>query len=204
MTTLSELCQDVYIHTNRPDLSSETQLALRTAARKFHLMDFWKRDYKERVLPLSAASTLFALDIPSNFENWRKFDYIRPWDQINSVPIGGEESKLSFLDPAAIFDEFGRTKTNVYYVSGSNLQIKTSQGYDAFVIGWYSYPNLGPNDFASWIADMYPELLVEEASGRILHIIGMVDEGNKFVDPVKGTVYNPITGHLQAFRANVL
>jgi len=201
MTTLGELCSDVYVLTGRPGLAAETQLAIRTAARKFHLWDFWMRDKQEKLLKYSATSNAFTVDIPSVFANWRKFDYIRTYDQVAATP---KDKYIKAVAPSSIFDEFSRNKEDVCYVAGTNLQMKTADAEDAFLVGWYTYPNLGVNNFSSWIADMYPELLVEEAAGRIMQAIGMVEEGNKFVDPQKGSVYHPITGHLQVLRINEL
>lgn len=201
MTTLNELCQDVYTLTGRPDLVADTQLALRAAARKFHLIDFWFRDHQEKALDLGTPNQNFSFDIPSNFTNWRKFSYIRPVDPIQGMP---KDKYIKFQDPTAIFDEFGRSKTDVFYTAGTRINMKTLDSESAFLFGWYSFPNLGPSNFASWIADMYPELLVYAATGEILNVIGQVDEANKILDPAKGMIYNPESGMLKILRTNEL
>jgi hypothetical protein len=201
MTTLSELCADVFTLTNRPDLVSETQLALRHATQKMHLLDFWSRDRAERQLSFATAAMNFSASIPSNFENWRKFAYVRPFDPDTLTP---KDRYINEIAPDKLFDEFNRNKTDVYYVAGTLLNMKTRDSESAFLFGWYKYPNTTVAGYASWIADMYPAIIVEEAAGRILHVIGMVEEGNKFVDPRIGSVYHPITGHLQALRVNEL
>lgn len=190
---LGELCADVYTLTGRPDLVADTQLAIRHATQKFHLHDFWLRDHEERRLDFSASSQNFQINIPSTFTNWRKFDYIRPYDQTTGTP---SNKLIRPIAPSNIFDEFNRQKSDIYYVSGNLMNMRTLNAENGFLIGWYKYPNTMPNNYSSWIADMYSAIIVEEAAGRILQAIGMVDEGNKFVDPQKGSVYHPITGHL--------
>lgn len=199
MTTLSELCADVFTLTNRPDLVSETQLALRHATQKMHLIDFWTRDRAERFVAFSELGMNFTIPVQSNFENWRKFAYIRPFDLDTSTP---KDRYINEITPDRIFDEFNRSKTDIYYVAGTALNIKSRDEERAFLFGWYKYPNTTVAGYSSWIADIYPAIIVEEAAGRILHIIGMVEEGNKFVDPRIGSVYHPVTGHLQALRIN--
>ena len=44
MATLATLADDVYVLTNRPDLVSETRVALRKAIMKLHSADTFKRD----------------------------------------------------------------------------------------------------------------------------------------------------------------
>lgn len=201
---LSELCADVYVKTNRPDLAAETQLAIRNAARKFHLLEFFQRDRAEKLISFTALGTAFSIPIAANFENWRKFKYIRPWDADASAPKGGENRMIKEVDPAKIFDEFGSSKVDVGYVAGDQLNFKTSEAESAFVVCWYKYPNLNVNNFSSWIADMYPEILIEHATGDMLNILGQVEEANKILDPQKGTIFNPMFGMLHALKVNEL
>lgn len=181
---VGQLCEAVQVLTARPDLVSETQLAVRSATLFFHLKDFWMRDRIEKLLPFNATLTNFQVDLPANFTNWRKFSYIRKWD--GSVGEPGDYIKQ--MDPTAMFDEFAAKKTNVYYVSGTKLNMKTSEGQSAFLVGWYTYPNV-TDQFNSWIADMLPYAIIDMAAGDILNKIGQVDEANKLIDPQKGKVF---------------
>jgi hypothetical protein len=198
---LGELCADVYVLTNRNDLVSETQLAIRAAARKFHLWDFWMRDLQERVLAFDASGQNFSFDIPSNFQNWRKFSYIRPVDPISGVPF---DRYINPVSADKVFDEFGRNKTDVFYVAGTKMNMKTSDSQQTFLFGWYTIPNLSTMNFSSWLADLYPELLIYEAAGYILQIIGQVEAANKIIDPQKGIIYNPLNGMLKVLQTNEL
>ena len=48
MTTLTDLCADVYTITNRPDLINETKLAVKAATLKMHQSDYYYRDLLEQ------------------------------------------------------------------------------------------------------------------------------------------------------------
>jgi hypothetical protein len=196
-----ELCDDVITITNRPELVAETQLAVRNATLKFHMIDFFFRDRVEKLLQFSASSTGFQIDIKTEFENWRKFDYIRPYDLNTAAP---KNKYIKEVAPSNIFDQFTRAKTDVCYVAGTSLNMRTADAESAFLCGWFKYPKVTPNNFSSWIAEMYPAIIVEEAAGRMLWVLGMVEEGNKFIDPVRGSVYVPYTGHLAVLKANEL
>lgn len=196
-----ELCQDVITITNRPDLISEIQLAVRIATSKFHMIDFWMRDRAERILIFPQSDTRFTVDLLVTFANWRKFSYIRPYDQVSANPINKFINEIS---PSAIFDEYSQQKTDIFYVAGNLMNMKCKESQNAFLIGWFKYPNVQISSYASWIADMYPAIIVEEAAGRIYNSIGQVDEANKYIDPQRGSIYNPINGHLAILRTNEL
>lgn len=193
-----QLCSEVYTLTGRPDLVAETQLAVRRAALYFHGLDTWFRDFNEKRLAFDAVSYNFSINITQNFTNLRKIRYIKPFDYTTGTVKANRDIKHCM--PDNLWDEFGRDKKDVYYVAGTNLNIRASQTENGFLIGYYSLPNVS-DSFASWIGDVYPYAIVEEAAGRLMHMIGMIDEGNKFVDPQKGSV---IVTHIPWLRSNAI
>jgi hypothetical protein len=195
-----QLCADVMVLSGRPDLINDTQLAVRTATLKFHMIDFWKRDLIEKSILLNASASQFQVDT-LQLERFRKLKYIQPLSSDGLTPV---DVKLKEVEPDNIFDQFSARKSDVYYLAGTNLNIKTANGYSGFIIGWYRYPLVMPSNYNSWIADFYPSIITEEAAGRLMYAIGNVDEANKFVDPIKGSIYMPGTGHLAILRANEL
>lgn len=191
-----ELCQEVITLTGRPDLAADTQLQVRNATTYFHLMDFWQRDLVERQVTFPAAGNQFQFDIPTLFSNWRRFDYIRKWDPVSQC--AGDYIKLAA--PAHLFDQFKDKKTDIYYTAGTKANVLSSDSQSAFLVGWYTFPDVIQN-YQSWIADMIPYAIVEQAAGKIMVVIGKVDEGNKLIDPVKGSV---ATTQLPLIRANAI
>jgi hypothetical protein len=191
-----QLCDQVAVITNRPDLVAETQLAVRRSTLYLHGIDTFFRDLAEKRLTFDATSSQFSVDILKNFTGLRKLRYIKAFD----VTTGVIKRDIKVIQPDNLWDEFGRYKSDVYYVAGNNLNMKTSEAESSFLIGYYTMPNV-TDAFYSWIADIYPYAIIEDAAGRILHMIGQIDEGNKFVDPQKGSVK---TTHIPWLIANGL
>lgn len=179
-----ELCQEVMDLTNRPSLVKETQSQVRAATTFMHLVDFWMRDADERQVTFAASSFGFQFDIKSLFSNFRKIRYIRKYDPATNT--AGDY--ITPCDPLYLYDEFKQKKSNVYYMSGDTINILSSTGETAFLVGWYKYPSVYQN-YSSWIADVIPTAIIEYAVGRVLVMTGSVEEGNKFVDPQKGSVF---------------
>ena len=53
MATFTELCNDVYTMTKRPDLVAETKLAVKAATLKAHQSDFYPKDIYETGIQFS-------------------------------------------------------------------------------------------------------------------------------------------------------
>lgn len=205
---LGELCQEVFTITNRPELVNETQLALRRATLKFHMIDFWKRDRFEKTLTFAAASAV-QIDLAANFERWRAFRTLAPFDPVSGKILpcydkNGDSRSLNEIDPEKLFDNYSMDRNDVFYVSGSSLNIRFASGQTGLYAAWYKYPLVAVTNYSSWIADIYPYILIEEAAGHILTMLGQVEDGARFTDPAKGSVYNPLNGHLAILRTNAI
>lgn len=204
---LGELCQEVYTITGREDLVAETQLAIRRATLKFHAIDFWLRDKFEQILQFTSASVL-QIDIAQSLPRFRKFEHIYPYDVTcgKVVPIydqiSGQARGLKEISAAQLFDAYNGDKLDVFYMAGNFVNIRFSQGREGIYLSYWQYPVVTLNGYVSWIADMYPYILIEEAAGHILTAIGQVEDAVRFIDPQRGSVYNPLNGHLMVLRTN--
>lgn len=204
-----ELCQEVYTLTNRPELVNETQLALRRAAIKFHSIDFWLRDKVERTVQFTASSAV-QLDVTALFERFRKFGHLAPFDPVTGSVLpcydqgSGQARGLKEISPAALFDPYNNNKNDVFYLAGNFLNIKFGSGQSGLYASWYKYPLVQPHNFNSWIAELYPYLLVDEAAGYLFTAMGQIEDAMRFTDPVRGSVYDPMNGHLKILRTNEL
>jgi len=201
MSLFSDTVDEVYSLTNRPDLVAETALAVRQATLSAHRSDYYLKDLVEILLPLSSAS-IFQLDIPSYFPQWRNFKYIRPY---NTVGASAASFFLSSLAPDAIFDEYLIEKSNVYYVAGTNLNIKLEAAYDAFIVGYYANPILSPEaSYNSWIATDHSAIITIEATIKVFGMIGYEDAAAR----LRKLLYEPspdgIPSEFNRFRASAL
>ncbi len=169
MSQFSDLQDAVYSITNRTDLVAETSLAIRQATLAAHRSDYYPGDLEELLITPTAAS-VFQLDIPSLFVNWRAFQYIRPYDTISGTPA---DFLLEAIRPDGLFDDYMVAKINVFYVAGTNLNIRLGADYGGFIVGYYKNPVLSPDaSYDSWIATQHPACIVNEAAARVMHMIG--------------------------------
>ena len=195
----------VYTITNRPDLVAETALAVRQSTLAAHRSDYYKRDIQELLITPGLAS-IFQLDIPALFANWRNFAYIRPYD---SISASAASFFLESMKPDAIFDEYLIEKTNVYYVAGNNLNIRLAASYDSFIVGYYANPVLSPDaSYESWIARQQPAVIVIDAAKRVFEAIGYIEAANKLgvmlYGPMPGTANSPTGGEYQLLKMTEL
>lgn len=182
MATLDSLADDVYVLTNRPDLERETKVALRKAIFKFHSAETFKRDLKVQRLQMSLYPRLtpeefrWSIDL-STFERFRRPKFLR------TPVITGSTIVFDEIAPDDLFDSYGYENPNYFYVAGSALVLKSCMDHDYLDFGYYQYPELpaqSSGEITSWIADQYPDCIIEEAAGTVFKMIGKDDEHNRY------------------------
>jgi len=183
MADFEELCAHVATMTNRPELASQITLEVQNATSRAHLIDFWLRDRHEKVVTFDQNASAFQMDMSIELERFRKFVYIKPFDPATGLPITiGEKETLEEVSPDKLFTAVRGMKTDCFYMAGNMCNIKTSVLCYAFLVGWYKYPPIAIGKYSSWIAEMMPFVIEEEAAGKILCKTGMVEEGNKLLN----------------------
>jgi hypothetical protein len=177
--SFNQLFNDVVSKTNRPELVSETNLAIRNALQFVHLVDFWMRDAQEQLFPFAIPNYVFQMDVTTYFPRFRKIRFIKKYDAATGTIIDNPENEMKAVDPAYLFDRYGCQKTNVFYLAGDSLNIRSSSQDGGYVISWYTYPQITPETMHSWIADMYSAIIVEKAAAEVFRDIGMTDDANR-------------------------
>lgn len=167
-TSLSSLIADVYALTNRSDLVSETALAVRAATLKAHHSDDYIKDLAEYSIDFGASDYYQTLDFQSIIPQWRKPRYIRKYDATGGAP----GSFLTYIEPEKVVDNFGSSRTNIFYIAGSNVQIRSSDQFRYALVGAYLNPIVVETRFNSWIANDYPFAIVYEAAAIIFKTVG--------------------------------
>jgi hypothetical protein len=85
---------------------------------------------------------------------------------------------LDEIGPTAIFDEYMIEKTNVWYLGGTNLNIKPAAAINGLLVGYYSNPIVQPDDaYNSWIAEDYSAIQMYAAKA-IFEQIGYLEAAN--------------------------
>lgn len=203
MTTLALLAADVYTITNRPDLTSETRVALRKAIYKCHLADTFSRDLgKTRIqtatlTPVQPNQFRYQLDLTDAdlFPRFRRLssinypvDLVPPYNQtpaplVDWASLSPDLRNVRIIASDNLFDSYKQERTQYAAILGSTLDIKLSWGMDYIDIYFYQFPGV-PTDIdatiTSWIADQYPDAVIEEACASVFKMIGKDDESARY------------------------
>lgn len=166
----TELCSEVYTITNRSDLVAETELAVKSATLKAHSSDFYFKDLRETIISFDSAAYIQSLDYRTLFPKYRSLKYLKKFDTTSNETV---EPPLEVLPPELLIDSYGDRKTNVAYVAGSVIQIKSSTEEQHYSIGIYQHPTVESVDtYASWIATEYPYCIIFEAAAIVFGLQG--------------------------------
>lgn len=160
--TLDELKQEVYLLTARPDLEDETLQAIRAATLKMHQRDYWRRDLKEVGVQFDTAAYLQSFDIYEFVPKFRSLAYVRKY-------LG---KLFEIIEPEQVFNGFGNERTDVVYMAGNILQMKSAEPFTYFLLGYYAHPDVTTEGWNSWIADEFPYAIIYEAATTIAVSIG--------------------------------
>lgn len=177
-TSFASILADVITLTNRPDLVGETTLAVKAATIKAHQSDDYIKDFQEYSVQFSAADYFQSLDYKVLIALWRKPRYIRKY--INTGPTAGPGDFLTYLEPEKVIDTYGDSRTDIYYVAGANIQIRSSDLLQFILVGIYTNPDITSTGFNSWIADDHPFAIIYEAAALVFKTIGYDEQAAIF------------------------
>jgi hypothetical protein len=166
-TLFSSLLNDVYTHTNRPDLVNETVLAIRKATSKAHESDEFPEDMVYVTAKPSAGtnSNEYLLDVNS-------MPFIRHRKVLQVINSGTKRAyeQVSIND---LFDSYGNLKHDCWYKAGLMYRINAAlSATDTLDCIYLQYPEVFPETYFSWIALTHPEVIVEEAAGQVFKTVG--------------------------------
>jgi hypothetical protein len=205
---LAELIEAVYVETNRPDLPERTLQSVLAATRTIHGIDFFPRDIVAAQVKFDAAAYIQSIDLDV-LPRFRKLSYFRKNDpsfaafQQNpnilppifydggspQAPIWQMTDVISVIDPDNIFDDFGYQKSDVCYLAGATILIRSGTLLNWGLIGWYQRPAADPYTvdggvsyprYVSWIAKDYPYAIVYKAAAMIFASTGNNEMSNRY------------------------
>jgi hypothetical protein len=174
--TLDEMVQEVYARTNRPDLSDVTLSAVRSATIKAHQTDYYSKDIWETGIDFGTASYRQSWDYMTSFSNFRAFKYLRLAEDANddTGPF------MDIITAEETLDSYGQNRTNVAYVAGRVIEIRASCAFQYMLTGCYVFPLVTQVNFASWIADMHPYAIINEACRVVFKMIGYDEQSAQY------------------------
>jgi len=177
MANFAELCADVYTITNRPDLVSETALAVKAATLKAHQSDYYFKDIYEIPIKFDTSDYVQQLDIKSLIPTFRSLKYFRRYDYTST---GAAMEFFTVSSPLESTDSYGIDKVNVIYMAGNYLNVKSKVSLQYAIVGVYVNPIITEIGFNSWIANDHPYVIVFEAARLLFKQIGFDEQSAVF------------------------
>ena len=174
--TLTELIAEVYVLTNRPDLVAETASAIKAATLKAHRTDFYSKDIYETGISFNEVNYRQSLDYITLFSNFRAFKYLR------KAASAEDDSGTFFtvITPEEVLDSYGIGRTDIAYVAGRVLEIRSSTAFQYAYLGCYVLPIVTSASYSSWVAEQAPFAIIYEACRVVFKSIGYDEQSNTF------------------------
>jgi hypothetical protein len=170
MASFTELCNDVYTITNRPDLIAETKLAVKQATLKMHQVDYFPKDLFETGISFSVPAFIQSIDYKTLIPNWRTFKYLRKYP--DSMP----GDFFALLSPEETLDRYAINRDNICYIAGQQLEIRSNTEDTYMIIACYLHPDVTEPGFSSWIASEHPYAIVSDAAASVFKMIGFDEQ----------------------------
>jgi len=170
--TLSDLIQEVYTLTGRPDRVAETLSAIKSATLKAHQSDFFYKDVYETGLNFGGAAYVQQLNYRVAVPNYRSLKYLRKYDPTTNTP----GKTLDLVVPENIFDGFQIQKQDICYAAGAYININSSTQEQYYLFGCYVNPDITTLGYTSWIALDHPYAIVFDAASTVFKAIGKDEE----------------------------
>lgn len=174
--TFDELVAEVYLITNRPDLVAQTASAVKAATLKAHTTDYYSKDIYETGIEFTSSSYTQSLDYVTLISNFRTLKYLRRvTDDTDEKGIF-----LSILTPEETIDSYGNNKTDVAYVAGRVLEIRSAVAFKYALLGAYVLPIVRTGAYSSWVAEQHPYAIIYEACRVMFKSIGYDEQSATF------------------------
>lgn len=184
--TLNELVAEVNLLTKRPDLVPQVESAIKAATLKTHQANLFPQDVLERHITFGTEAYVHSIDYMSIVPNFRTFKYLVKVDP--SSGTGGVF--LTLITPEAIFGHSSQYRVDVCYIAGRQLEVRSSTSVKDFIFACYVSPIVTSENFSSWVADIYPYVIIYEAARVISARIGNTAEADEFRVLAKEYLFN--------------
>lgn len=176
--TFPELFSEVLLIVKRPDLTTRIESAIKAATLKMHHSDFYYKDLVEVPVQFTETSILQSFTPSEILPRFRKAKYIRFWQGgVNGQP----GPFLEHIQIENSLDSYNYMKENVFYMAGTQLQIRCSPAVQHILFGCYLHPQVAPiESYDSWVAREYPYAIIYDAARTIFRSIGYSEQANEF------------------------
>jgi hypothetical protein len=174
--TFDELLEEVYLITNRRDLVAETKSAVKAATLKAHKTDFYSKDIFESGVEFPTADFRQSLDYITLFSNFRAFKYFRRVED-ETDDVG---AFIEIIAPESVLDDYGCNRSDIAYVAGRVLEIRSSVEFSKALLGAYVLPVVREGAYVSWVAEQFPFVIIYESARVLFKAIGFDEQSATF------------------------
>jgi hypothetical protein len=198
---------DIITITNRPELTAETALALRQATLRAHACAHFIRDLVVSAIPnsdLSQAFTNLTIDI-STLARFRDVSGVKLLDVNGNVltyPAVDVVEIGDIYEPG--YEDRGILRQNICWLAGTNLNIYSGGGNYGAEVTWFQAPKLSSDVYDSWIAQMFPDVIIWEACYFIWNRSGNDNKAKEAYITLHGEPAKGADGLYQLLKSNFL
>jgi hypothetical protein len=182
MTQLADLISAVGVVTSVPHLVPEITAAVKRATIKIHSAETFARDLAElslsspQLASVSATDFRYQIALSTPITRFRRIAYLRADPTVPAPTV----TQYRLIEADSIFDNYNLELSDYFYLAGATLNLRTQAATARVKLGYYQYPDTTDVSFYSWIADVYPNIIVDEASAAVFKMIGKDDEETRY------------------------
>jgi hypothetical protein len=159
---------DVVSITNRPELVDVTALGVRQATLRAHGCAQFPRDLVITLVPnadQSQAFTNIVVNTATEFVRFRDTKRVQLLD-VNQNALDFPVVELVEVDDIYEpgYQDRGIKKSNIAWLAGTNLNVYTNSGSYGANVTWYQAPDLNPDTYNSWIAQLFADVIIWDAA----------------------------------------
>lgn len=155
--------------TDHPELVKETEQAILRSTLRMHSIDWFQRDLK--VIGLNATGGRTAQISVSSFPRLRKIKWIQANTNNNfswPVKLGTEEG---------LINQHKNYDKDVAFNLGAVISIRCSKEFSGLTVAYYEFPRNEKDDYSSWISELYPYAIIDDAAATVLYLTGDNEQG---------------------------
>lgn len=178
MADFNAIVEDVFVITNARHLVNETIMAVKSATLQLHRRDNFPKDLAEFTIQFPTSDYLQSIDYRTLFPRYRSLSYIRKYNAAVPTPDAGMGGFFEIITPQQVLDSYSQARSNVAYVAGSNINLRSSEAIQYVTIGIYQNPDVAtPASYNSWIAD--------EAYYAVVYLAASIIFGSSLADSAR-------------------
>jgi hypothetical protein len=170
--SLASLKNLVILYTNRPDLDSLTESAVKATARKFHSSGYFPQDVTVETITFGTVGSYQTIPYKTRYPLFRQVAYIK------RLPVTGPAIPHHYSPPEQFFGS--TSQLNSFTVDNTNISINSVDASTQILVGVYTYPDPGLADGVSFICDEMPDLIATEAAAIIFRATNQKEKADAF------------------------